>query len=144
MALISSADYPAVRAAIDITLTQKQLPDAIISLPIFQGMAEAEVLRVYPAAQTATDPTIVATVKNATVLITAALLVPSVPMLTRETFGNYQYQRARVDLATLAATIRARADDMLGILVDPTGDTLNMPTMFTKASASEPTTCGVW
>jgi hypothetical protein len=132
MAILTTAEYPAIRAAIDVSLTSKQLPDTIIGLDIYKGRAESEVIRVYSTAETETDPEKISHITNAAVLIAASLLVKSVPFLTRETFGNYQYQRARIDLDVLAANLRAQADDELAQLTS-TDITENMPTFFTVA-----------
>ena len=42
MAILSSTEYPAIRAALDVSLNAQTLPDATIAQGIFVGAAEAD------------------------------------------------------------------------------------------------------
>ena len=54
MALIDAAQYPAVRAALDKSITENELPDTHIQQPIFLPAAEAVVLALVPDAASRT------------------------------------------------------------------------------------------
>lgn len=52
MSLLSAADYPAIRALVDASLTKAQLPDATIALDDFIGAGQDAVLQRDPLAET--------------------------------------------------------------------------------------------
>ena len=132
MALLSAADYPAIRAAIDVSLTARVLPDSVIGLPIYVDAAEAEVLARDPLAATRTGGEL-QHIQNAAVLLTAALLAPALPGYTAEDFSEYSYQR-KTDWATRAAELRKRAEAELAAVLEPENPTTaSKPTMFTTA-----------
>jgi len=132
MALLSAADYPAIRAAIDVSLTARVLPDSVIGLPIYVDAAEAEVLARDPLAESRTGAAL-QHVTNAAVLLTAALLAPALPGYTAEDFSEYSYQR-KTDWATRAAELRKRAEAELAAVLEPENPTTaSKPTMFTTA-----------
>lgn len=86
MALLTSADYPEVRSAIDLSLDDQTLPDAVIGLSIYVGKAEA-----YIASRTSDTG---ASAKRACIYYAAYLLVKleAIPALRSEdqgTAGNY-------------------------------------------------------
>lgn len=132
MALLSAADYPAIRAAIDVSLTARVLPDTIIGLPIYVDAAEAEILLRDPLAESRTGAAL-QHVTNAAVLLAAALLAAAMPAYTAETFSDYSYQR-KTDWATRAAELRKRAEAELAAVLEPENPTTaSKPTMFTTA-----------
>lgn len=132
MALLSAADYPAIRAAIDVSLTARVLPDSVIGLPIYVDAAEAEILTRDPLAESRTGAAL-QHVTNAAVLLTAALLAPALPGYTAEDFSEYSYQR-KTDWATRAAELRKRAEAELAAVLEPENPTTaSKPTMFTTA-----------
>lgn len=132
MALITATHYPAVRAALDVSLTAQVLPDATIALSIYHGAAEAEILARDPLAATRTGDEL-QHIQNAAVLLTAALLAAAMPAYTAETFSDYSYQR-KVDWAARAAELRKRAEAELATVLEPENPTTaSKPTMFTTA-----------
>lgn len=116
MTLLTSADYPAIRAALDTSLDATLLPDAIIALPTFLGAAELEVAQRDPAAGTRTGDDL-ARVKLAVVYLCAANLAPSVPRLTSSDAGDSRFTLAVADWEALAQILRGRADEQLRIVL---------------------------
>lgn len=111
MPIITSTDYPVVRAALDTSFDITDLPDAVIGLRIYHAAAEREVKKRIPNAETLTGDSL-ERVKDATIYLIAARLAPSVPRILAETMDDgYQYQRAnQQDWAKLAAELRRLAD----------------------------------
>lgn len=137
MAILTSADYPAVRYALraDGSLTATALPDAVIGNAVYLGEAEAEMLERYPAALTEVDAARVAQVKTATIYLLGALLAFAIPTLKSETWGGYTYQLATVDWASRAVELRSLADQVIARLIGETTVALRRPTSFTLAHA---------
>lgn len=133
MALIGPADYPAVRAAIDVTLDSSSLPSEIIALPIYQGAAEADVLARDPQAATRQGDEQIR-IRSATVYLTASYLIQALPQITHQNFAGYSYQRSQQDPAKRAAELRAlglsHIDGLTGQVQPPTP----YPTFFRRAS----------
>jgi hypothetical protein len=119
MAILTSADYPAIRSAIDVSLTARQISDAIIEYPIFLDAAEAKVISRDPLAlsRTGTDAM---HIKNATIYYTAFFLIPSVPDIVRQSVGDYDYMRDPRDLEARGAQLLARAEAELAMVLTPT------------------------
>lgn len=133
MALLSAADYPAIRAAIDVSLTARVLPDSVIGLPIYVDAAEAEVLARDPLAESRTGAAL-QHVTNAALLLVASFLAAAMPGYTAEDFSDYSYQR-KDDWAARAAELRQRAEaELAAVLAASAPTTYNRPTMFTVAS----------
>lgn len=136
MPIITSAEYPLVRAALDIRLTSTQLPDATLALAIFLGEAEREVQTRDPLwdSRTGDDEQ---RLKNAVCYLTAARLAPRMPELTlsSERFGDYTYQRKATDWQSLADDLVARADAEIAGVLSETPATASMPSeLFTVAT----------
>lgn len=129
MALLTSANYPAIRSALDASLDSTILPDAVIAYDIYHRAAELEVLTRDPDAETRTGDDLTR-VRTAAMLYCAAFLAPAIPMLTREEATEYAYTRQAVDWQKLAATLRARADALIEAVLTPDDITPLMPTMF--------------
>ena len=88
MALITTAEYPSVRFAIDFRLNSIVMPDDIIAQPIFVVEAELDVLAILPQAASFTG-TSLTRVKNAVIYLTAIKMIPSVPQLIDQSiFGD--------------------------------------------------------
>lgn len=132
MPLLTSTDYPSIRAAIDISLTATDLPDATIALDIFIGAAMREVLSRDPEAESRTGDDL-ARVKAAAVYLTAARLIVTLPQILRETDLDTTYQRQAVDVAARAAELRALAEAELNEVLEPDDATADRPTMFDTA-----------
>lgn len=134
MTLITSADYPDVRRALDASLDATTLPDAAIASPVYQGQAELDVLARYPDAAAATG-TAALQVKIATILLTAAYMAPAVPLIVREQDKDYSYQRQAIDWLDAQERLRARAEQVLSGLAGETvtsGDFAGV--LFARAS----------
>lgn len=133
MSLLSTSDFPAIRAALDVSLKTTGLPDAVIALPIYQGAAEAEVLAQDPVAESRTGAALQHVV-NAAIFLTAAHLAPALPAITAETIGKVSYQRD-VDWAARAGELRSRADaELAAVLAPSTAHRPTPPSMFAVAS----------
>jgi hypothetical protein len=136
--LMSYQDYDAVRAAIDISLvvepgSKQIIPDRIISMPIYQGMAEEYVKSVDPDYETRTGYDRIS-LKSAVILLTAANLVPRIPFLLREDFGDYNYSRhfEKGQLDKLAASLKSQANEALNSVLG-LDVYASMPVMFDVA-----------
>lgn len=133
--LLTSADYPAIRAMIDISLDSTTLPDAIIALDAYIGAGMRDVLLLDPLAESRTG-TELQHARTAAIQFTAARIAPAIPRLQGETFGDYRYQLQPVDWEARASALRAAAGAELDAYLD-TGDlTSDMPTMFGVAHGS--------
>jgi len=136
MAILSSADYPEIRAAIDVALDDDDLSDAVIGYDIYVGSADLEVKDRIPSAESKTGDELTH-VKAATVLITAALLSPSVPQLVSTKAGeDFQFQYDKRDWVKHAAELRQRAERHIQAVLTPTGDAPQRPTMFARVSGT--------
>lgn len=135
MAILSAADYPAIRAALDVSLNAQQLPDATIGQDIFVGAAEAELLRRVPDAASKTGDDL-RRVKRALVWLTAALLAPSVVRITSLSVQtrDLSYSRQTFDPDEKAAELRSRAESEIAMLLTPGEATPSLPTVFTVAA----------
>ena len=135
MAILTTADYPAIRAALDVDLNATTLPDATIGQSIFVGAAEAELLRRVPDAADLTGDDL-ARVKRALVWLTAAYLAHSVVRVTSLTVQtrDLSYSRPTFNPDEKATELRSRAEVEIGMLVAPTQVAPGRPTMFTLAA----------
>jgi hypothetical protein len=106
--LLDASAYPAIRAALDVTLDSAVLPDATIALPLYLGLADLEVKRRDPDWATRAGDAL-QHLENAAVLLTAAYLAPAIPALTREKFPDYEYWGPRPPVTEQAKDLRARA-----------------------------------
>jgi hypothetical protein len=131
MAILTSTEYPAIRAAIDITLTTDDLPDSIIALPIYAAAADQDVLARDPLAESRTGAAL-QHVKNAATYFCAARLILALPQFTQEREGEQQYTRQSVNVADRAAELRGLAAAELDAVLDPDpGDVVaQRPTFF--------------
>ena len=132
--ILSSADYPAIRAALDVSLGTKSLPDDVIAMDIYQGTAELEILKRDPLALTRTgnDWTHVHT---AAILYCASLIAGGmVSRVTSESLpgGGYNYSRPAVDWAKRAETLAQRTAEHMAAVLTPaaTASTAVRPTFF--------------
>lgn len=112
MSLLTSADYPAIRAALDVHLDSTLLPDSIIALNIYQGAAEMEVKRRDPLAETRTgdDAT---RVRLAAIYLCAAALAPAIPRILSQSLEGHFFSIQAATWQDLAARLTALAHDHL-------------------------------
>jgi endonuclease/exonuclease/phosphatase (EEP) superfamily protein YafD len=120
MTVLTPADYPQIRAAIDATLTPKTLPDSTIAMDIYSGRAEDWVQAHSPAAYAAyVDPPatpVDVALHRAAIFATAALIATAQPLLVTETFGGqYSYRRNERDPATLVGDLWTLANEQIGL-----------------------------
>lgn len=134
MGILTAAEFPAIRAALDVGLNAQTLPDETIGQEIFLGAAEAELLKRVPtaAAMTGSD---LKRVKRALVWLTAAYLAHSVVRITSLSVQtrDISYSRQTFDPDKKAAELRSRAETEIGLLVEPSAATPARPTMFALA-----------
>jgi hypothetical protein len=134
VALLTASEYPAIRAAIDVTLDSELLPDATIGLPLYAGAAEAWVLSRLPTADSLAEPARTAAVRAA-MWRCAALLVPAVPQIVSEsTQADHAYTRQGLDIAKRVAQLMALAEEALAEATPADDVGAPMPTMFTLAT----------
>lgn len=137
MPLIDADQYDEVRAAIDVSLTSAQVPDSIIGMSVYQGLAERDVIRSYPnAVADMSDTDLAPHIMRATIFLTASYLAPQIPYVLKENFGNYSYTRKDADLIALADSLRGLAENELAILNNEDLDYSPVPVMFTLAKAT--------
>jgi len=136
MAILTNSDYPEIRSAIDVALDGDDLSDTVIGYGIYGGTAELEVADRIPDAESRSGDDLTH-VKAATVLITAALLSPSVPQLVSTKAGeDFQFQYNKRDWVKHAAELRQRAEGHIQAVLTPTGDAPQRPTMFVRMSGT--------
>ncbi len=131
MPFLTTAQYPAIRVAIDVTITEAKLPDATIAQAPYHPAAEAEVaarLGILLAAATGQEGA-----KRAVILLTAAKLVPALPSITRRTIGDSTTTYQREKQGDRARALRRDAlDELAALKMTLTGETATvLPTIFT-------------
>lgn len=138
---LTSAQWPEVRAVIDISLDSSALPDATIALGSFQGAAEAEVKAALPnwASYTDANSAEYQRTQRAAIYLIAARISRSLPALTSETFGNYRYQLQVADPAERSALLEDQAAAEIAAVLDPAGDAdlAFFPHTFTVAGSAQ-------
>ncbi|GIW06364.1 MAG: hypothetical protein KatS3mg060_1169 [Dehalococcoidia bacterium] len=129
---IGAAQYPAVRAAIDVELTAELLPDAIIALDPYAPAAEREIKRRDPAwaSRTGEDAD---RLGRAQLYLTAALLLPALPVLLERSVEDVRLRRQEVDLAARVAALRRRAEEELAIVLGAASGPAGVVTLFGRA-----------
>lgn len=134
--LLTADDYPEIRAALDVSLSEAELPNAVIGRSIYVGAAMDEVIARYPTAESETDPKKIARLKRAAVLLAAARLAPAIVRITSLaiTQGDRNWSRQTFDPEQRAAELRAMAEQELSALLEPGTTAPTRPPMFALAS----------
>lgn len=132
MALFSSTNYPAVRAAIDVSLDSAMLPDSIIVLDMYAGAGVRDVLNLDPLAASRTGDEL-AHATTAAILFVAARLIGALPQIVKETFPDHSYERNKVDSSARASELRNLAEAEIDAYLDPGDATSDRPTKFAVA-----------
>lgn len=136
MDILTTADYPSVRALIDVSLTATALPDTTIEMAPFAPAAEDELKQRDPdwAAHLA-DTTVAGRLVRAAIYLTAARLLPALPTLKSESTPDGQsYHRATVEVEDRVAELRDLAAGEIAVLVAADDATTTFaPTFFTAA-----------
>lgn len=122
--IIAVADFPEVRAALDVSLDITNLPDSVIALDIYRGRATDWVISRNPAAASwsgSVDAPSIA-IRRACILATAALLAPSLPWLIQETFEHQvSYKRQETDLQMLVSDLWSQANAQIDLSLPDDG-----------------------
>ena len=134
MAILTSADYPAIRAALDVDLDSSKLPDGIIALDIYKGQADRMVYERDPDADTRTGDDALR-ITAAAVYFCAGLLAPVVVRITSLSVStrDVSYSRPVFDPEERKETLWSMAEDEIAEVITPTEDAPGMPTMFDRA-----------
>lgn len=115
MAIITTTDYPAVRANIHYQLNDRLLPDSMIALSTFAPEAELDLLALLPDAEDFTG-TKLSRAKNVVIYWTAARFVPSVPQVIAHSFLGDRQTFQTVDWEQHIEYLLGRADNNLAEL----------------------------
>lgn len=110
MTLLTATAYPMVRAALGPGVRSGDVPDDVIGLDLYAGLAERDVLAVVPEADTFevdSDNRLYAVVAAAN--FCAARLCPAMPRITSLKAGPVSIGQQAIDYARLAAELRQRA-----------------------------------
>lgn len=136
MALLTSANWPEVRAALDVSLTARQLPDEMIGYDLYSGRAMRRVLEQVPMAESQTGDAL-KRCKNAAIFYTAAYLAPAIPNITRKSIGSGDTEVAYdIDWEARATILLAAAAAELAAVLTPSEATPAMPRVFAVASGT--------
>jgi hypothetical protein len=135
MPILVVGDNPSIRAAIDVTLTSKDLNDTIMALDIYRNAADQDVYNVYADADSAAGEDI-NRVKRAAIYFAAARLCPVVVRATSITARarDTTYTRPAFVAEERAETLRGMAILELNEVLTPDDETAAMPTMFAIAT----------
>lgn len=137
MAILSSTDYPAIRAALDVNLDSSNLPDDVIALDIYSNHADQ---LVYERDEDADDRTgeDANRIKRAAIYFCAALLAPVVVRITSLAVQtrDVSFNRPVFDPVQRAADLRAMAEAEIDEVLTPTEDAPGRPTMFDVAAGT--------
>lgn len=116
MPLLTNADYPAIRAALEATLPVGALPDVVIGYPIYLAAGMQDVLDRIPTAE-ALAAAQLARAQRAAIYYTAARLALTVPSVTRDQFAESSTQFDGASWDAKAAELRRLATiELDGIL----------------------------
>ncbi len=140
MALLTSSDYPEIRALIDAQLTANDLRDSVIGADVHLGQSEREIVARVSNAQALVDAEGQDgdRVKYAAKCLTAASLVPVAVRLTSLTVQarDMAYSRQAFDPVKRAAELRAMAEATIDqLLADSDRKVVSPPSMFRRAAA---------
>lgn len=130
--ILSTSSWPAVRAALDVSLNDRQLPDATIGLDIYSGRAVREITARVENATTLTGSDELKVIAAA-VFLTAANIAPAMPSIMRAESQHLAVQRKEVDWSKRAAELRQAAEEELADLLEPDTAVAYRPTMMARA-----------
>ncbi len=132
MGLLTATEYDSIRAALDLTLDEEDVPDALIERPIYGAAAELWVMEQDPDWSTRTG-TAQVRLLNALIWECAARMAPAMPSILSETRGPYAWSRASVDWSARAKALHSRASAEIAGILTPTQSVVAYPTFFTLA-----------
>lgn len=135
-------DYPSIRRSLLVNLDEgvaadvdRLLSNAVIEDQMYLPAAEAEMIALYPGAANMSSLTTAqqATVRRATVLLTAARLSPVVPTVKKESFREHSYEVQVESGADRSVRLRGDALNLIGSLVEPSAPTGLRTSRFRRA-----------
>lgn len=129
--LIETSDYPAVRAAIRASLDEASLPDDVIALTIYKGVATATIQRSTLAVDTYS--------KAAAITLCAALLCHAVDNLISETDAGVTTTVEPWDAEQMESKLRALSSTLLSLSLNLTPQAVRaarMPNLFDVSHGS--------
>lgn len=133
MALLSAANYAEIRAALDVSLNDLQLPDAIIAYDMYAGRGQRQVLAAIPTAESLAGDDLLRA-RNAAMFYTAAFIAPAIPNIVSKSMGGERAIQFDIDWEARADGLRAAAAEELAAIQAPEEDAPNAPTLITRVS----------
>lgn len=130
---IPVADFDEIRRQIDVSLSAKVLPDAVIGMSTFAGKAADWVEATDPDWATRTGLA-ARSIRRAAIYYCAALILPRLPQLTAERMGEYSYNREVRDINEAVANLVTLANEEMNTATGSTSS-FEPPTFFTAVPA---------
>lgn len=134
--VLTSADYPSIRQAIDIRLDEIDIPDTTIALDIYAGFAVRRVVGRLPNPY---DVSLDPTVKTACIFSCAALLIPAMKQIQNEQIAGHEKTFKVIDWDKKIRELEGRIDQIVGsilVTIGGVGSNIAMPGFFTVAKAN--------
>lgn len=137
MVILTSADWPAVRAALDTQLDTNSLTDATIALNFYSGAADQDVLKLDSDAESRTGEDS-NRITRAAVSFCAARLAPVViRLMSVSTTGrDLRYNKPVFDPKVRANELRGMAVEEINEVLFPGNLASSMPRQFTKVTGT--------
>jgi hypothetical protein len=135
MPILDATHYEQIRKAIDIAIDSSILPDSTISMDVYQGEAEEEIIQrvgEYEGLSAAEQAHAV----KAAILLTAALIAPNITAIPYYATDG-QFTRQPFNGSGRAERLRARADEELAEVEDEEAEpqSVNRPSTSICAKA---------
>lgn len=137
MAILTSADWPAVRQAVHVSMDANLLPTATIELDIYSGAADQDVIKLDPDAESRTGDEALA-ITRAAVFYCAARLCPVVDWFLNlsTTTRDLRWSRQLPPAEQRANELRGMAVEEINEVLTPGAEAASMPRMFTKVTGT--------
>lgn len=137
MAILTSADWPDVRDAIDTQMDTNVLPNATIARNIFSGAADQDVLKIDPLAESRTDED-GNRVKRAAIYFCAARLIDVVfqPTSLSATTRDLRWSRQLTPAEAKANKLKGMAVEEINAILFPDTTAQSMPRVFSSVSGT--------
>ncbi len=135
MAILTSADWPAVRQAVHVSMDTNLLPTATIAMNIYSGAADRDVLKLDPDAESRTGED-ENRVTRAAIFYCAARLCSVVDWFLNlsTTARDLRYSRQLSPAEQRANELRGMAVEEINAILFPDATAQSMPRMFTKVT----------
>lgn len=132
--LLDLINPPSVRRLIDASYTERDLDDEVVRDSIFTGPAIAELLRLDPdsVAHAAEDDEKKGHIKNALNRLIAALILPTIPIIEKEDFGDGGgWSRQKVNITERVSALQQQAaDDISNVIGVDSSSSSETPPAF--------------